>query len=264
LATTGGYPLGLHFDSRGHLIAAVKDVGLVSVASDGSVKLLTDTVDGTPIRYADELDIARDGTIYFSDASTKYEWGWPYDILEGRANGRLLAYHPESQKTELLIDGLYFANGVVLSPDESYLLVGETSHARIIRYWLTGEKAGTHEVFAENLPNAPDNMSADEQGRYWIAGSLRSPIIETLHRYPFIKSQLAKLPFDYLRNMANNEANRYGFVLVLDENGKIVDSLHDETGRLYAISSAQPYDGYIYFGTLFGKAIGRMPMPDGN
>ena len=39
------------------------------------------------------------------------------------------------------MDGLQFANGVVLSPDESYLLVAETGAYRITRLWLGGARA---------------------------------------------------------------------------------------------------------------------------
>ncbi|MEM7116487.1 MAG: SMP-30/gluconolactonase/LRE family protein [Chloroflexota bacterium] len=261
-AETGGYPLGLHFDQQGNLIAAVKDIGLVAIDANGAVTVLTNATAGVPIIYADELDIASDGVIYFSDASTKYTWGWPYDFLEGRPNGRFLAYYPDTGETAVLHDNLYFANGVVLAPDESYVLVGETAVARIMRFWLKGEQAGTMEIFAENLPNSPDNISVDENGRYWVAGNLRSSQLETLHQYPFIKNQLAKLPFSFLRNMPQNEALRYGFVLVLDENGQPIASLHDETGHIYSVSSAQPYGEHLYLGTLFGDAIGRLPLTD--
>ena len=78
-----------------------------------------------------------------------------------------------------------------------------------------------------------------------------------------IKHQLAKLPFDYLRNMPRNEANRYGFILVLNAQGEIIDSYHDETGRVYSVSSAQPYGEHVYIGTLFGEALGRIAYPYG-
>ncbi len=44
---------------------------------------------------------------------------------------RLLKYSPDSGKVEVVLDGLYFANGVQLSKDESFLLVVETSRCRI-------------------------------------------------------------------------------------------------------------------------------------
>ena len=52
--------------------ASVEDVNDPFNVITLSVETLTDSVDGTPILYADDLDIADDGIIYFSDASTKF------------------------------------------------------------------------------------------------------------------------------------------------------------------------------------------------
>jgi hypothetical protein len=46
---------------------------------------------------------------------------------------------------------------------------------------------------------------------------------------------------------------------VVDETGSIRQSLHDPTGRIYAISSARVYEGYLYLGTLLGNGIARYP-----
>ena len=65
--------------------------------------------------------------------------------------GRLLVFDPITQKTTTLLSGLYFANGVALSSDESFVLVNETLMYRIQKYWLKGDKAGTSEIFIENI-----------------------------------------------------------------------------------------------------------------
>ena len=71
-ARTGGRVLGFDFDAAGHLIGADAFQGLVSIAADGKVTVLTDKVDGDPIRFADAVVVARNGRIYFSDASTRF------------------------------------------------------------------------------------------------------------------------------------------------------------------------------------------------
>lgn len=48
--------------------------------------------------------------------------------------GRLLSYQPSTGRLAVLLDGLYMPNGVVLSPDERFLLLAETSIARVLRY----------------------------------------------------------------------------------------------------------------------------------
>lgn len=52
---------------------------------------------------------------------------------------------------------------------EDFVLVNETYRYRIVRYWLKGPKAGTHEVFIDNLPGFPDNISSNRKGTFWLA-----------------------------------------------------------------------------------------------
>jgi len=170
LATTGGRPLGLKFDKGGNLIVADAHKGLISIAG-GKIIILATEAGGKPLRLADDLAIAQDGTIYFSDASTR----WPLDqfildLLEHRPSGRLLAYHPDTNKTEVVLDGLYFANGVALGPNDAYVLVTETASYRVRRYWLRGELAGKSDVFMDNLPGFPDNITWSPTRRaFWLA-----------------------------------------------------------------------------------------------
>ena len=259
-AKVGGFPLGMHFDKNGNLIVAVKGVGLLSLDAVGNSSILANQVNGTPITYANDLDIASDGTIYFSDSSTKFTRGWPYDILEAKPYGRLLVYVPATKETRILKDGMYFANGVVLSEDESFLLVGETSRYRIARYWLTGLKAGTWDYFVENLPILVDNIVRNQDGNYFIAGNRRVAFLDNLQSNSFLKNQVAKIPYNDLVAFPALKRNRYGVILVLDRNGHIVESLQDPTGRVYSTSSAHPYGGHLYIGSLYGDGIARYPL----
>ena len=75
------------------------------------------------------------------------------------ANRWFLLLRSQTKKVKTLIDGTYFGNGVVLSKDESFVLMTETTKYRVLRYWLKGEKAGQTEVFADNLPGFPNGIS---------------------------------------------------------------------------------------------------------
>ena len=131
---TGGRPLGMQFDARGNLIVADAFRGLLSITPDRVVSVLVYEVDGEPMKFCDDLDIASDGTIWFSDASQRFDQhNWKLDILEGRATGRLLSYDPSTAEVVVRMDGLMFANGVALGPDDEYVLVNETFLRRIKR-----------------------------------------------------------------------------------------------------------------------------------
>jgi sugar lactone lactonase YvrE len=257
-AATGGRPLGMKFDKAGNLIVADAYKGLLSLDPQGHVSVLTTEGGGQPLNATDDLDIASDGRIYFSDSSSKFKQAdYLLDLLEGRPHGRLLRHDPATGKTEVLLDGLYFANGVALSKDEDYVLVNETFRYRITRYWLKGEKAGTHDVFIDNLPGSPDNLQRDPDGNFWVAlPTKRDATADHLQDMPFLKKQLAKLP-----QSVWGKSQHYGFVISVNQAGKIVQSLQDPIGsHLYFITSVKQVGDYLYLGSLTNDRIGKLKI----
>jgi adipocyte plasma membrane-associated protein len=70
-------------------------------------------------------------------------------------SGRLSHFDRKTGKITVLLDNLFFANGVALSPNEDFIVVAETHASRIQRYWLNGPKKGQLEPFVEGLPGIP-------------------------------------------------------------------------------------------------------------
>ncbi len=257
-ARTGGRPLGLAFDEAGDLIVADGIQGLLSIDPMGTVTLLTDRAEGEPFRFTDDLDIASNGKIYFSDASRRFgPDAYLYDLLEARPHGRLLVYDPDDGSTTVLKDGLYFANGIALSVAEDFVLVNETYRYRIQRCWIVGARAGECEVFVDNLPGFPDGVASDGRGTFWVAMyTVRNAAIDRLHPYPLLKRGLALLPKSLWPKPAP-----YGLVLAIDESGTITRSLHDpDAESVLGITSVEPHGDALYFGTLKHDWIGRYPL----
>ena len=259
-AFTGGRPLGMRFDARGNLIVVDVAKGLLSIARDGTITTLATSAEGQPFKLADALAIAGDGRIYFSDA-TSYPLGKNeiFEILEAKPFGRLLCYDPATQTTTVLLRDLYFANGIALSREEDFVLINETYRYRITRYWLKGERAGTSDIFIDNLPGFPDNISANADGSFWLAlFTIRKPIADRIHPYPFAKKLLARLPKSLWP-----KPSYYGLVLALDAQGRITRSLHDPSGKhLREITSVRERAGHLYFGTLHDDHLGRLAIPE--
>jgi sugar lactone lactonase YvrE len=257
-AVTGGRPLGLQFDRQGNLIVCDSYKGLLSINPAGKITILAQSINGVPFKFTDALDISSEGVIYFTDASSKYGQNeYLYDLLEARPHGRLMRLNPATGEIKVLLSGLFFANGVALSSREDFVLVNETYRYRIIRYWLKGPQAGTSEVFMDNLPGFPDNITSNRQGAFWLALlTVRNDAVDRLHPYPFLKSLLSKLPKAFWP-----KPQPYGLVLALDENGRIVKSLQDPSGEhLREITSAREYGGYLYLGSLHADRIGRYKL----
>ncbi|PSF12304.1 gluconolactonase [Marinobacter fuscus] len=255
---TGGRPLGMVFDAAGNLIVADAWKGLLSISREGEIRVLAREAEGTPFRFTDDVVVAKDGLIYFTDASSRFQQpDYMLDLLEMRPHGRLLRYDPALGQTDVLLRNLYFANGVALSPEGDYLLLNETWKYRILRHWLSGPRAGQTEVFADNLPGFPDNLAVDAAGRYWVAfPTLRNPQVDSLHQSPWLKDLVAKLP-DALKP----KPQAYGLVLAFDAQGRVLTSLQDTQGsHLQEITSVNPHEEALYFGSLHNDRVGRLPL----
>jgi sugar lactone lactonase YvrE len=256
---TGGRPAGLRFDAAGNLLVCDCERGLLSIDPERNVRVLATEAGGVAIRFADDLDVAADGTVYFSDASTKFGFrDYPLDIIEHRPNGRLLAYDPKTGATRVVLDGLNFANGVAVSDDQTYVLVAESNTYSVRRVWLSGPRAGESEPWIENLPGFPDGILSNGRGTYWLALSApRDRLLDALMPYPFWRKALARLP-----RFALPGPKRAGFVFGLDASGRVVSSLEDPVGARYAnVTNVVERDGWLYLGSLLEPAIGRIRVP---
>lgn len=258
IASLGGRPLGMIFDAEGELIVCDLYGRLIAVSLSGAVRELVTAVDGESFGLVNDVDIAADGTIYFTESSTETT-DTLLDLLEHRGHGRLLAYHPGAGVVEVLLDGLFYANGVALSADESFVLIVETTKYRVRRLWLVGPRSGRTDVFIDNLPGFPDGISCDEEGTFWLAlMNPRNSFIDWALQRPWIRKVAARLPL----SLFAGSAPRYGFVLGLDAEGNVLRNLQDPSGDSFAgISCVVHHNGDLYLGSLLEEAVGRLSLP---
>jgi sugar lactone lactonase YvrE len=250
--------LGLAFDANGNLIVADAIKGLLSIARDSSITVLTTTADGVPFGCTNDLDVSADGTIYFTDATSKFPLtNFTADLLEHRGNGRFFAYDPKTKTTRTLLRDLCFANGVAVSPDQSYVLVVETGAYRIHRVWLAGAKQGQTDIFIDNLPGFPDGISSNGKDKFWLAlVTPRDAGLDKLLPHPFLRKVVARLP-----KLLQPAPKRYSFVLGLDTNGHVINNLQNGSTDCYAeIANAVERNGALYFGSIGESTLGRFQL----
>jgi sugar lactone lactonase YvrE len=255
-ADTKGRPLGMQFDAGGHLIVADAFKGLLSVDPAGAVTVLADSVDGQRLMFTDDLDIAADGTIWFSNASQRFgQHSYLLDFWEGGATGQLLSYDPHSGTTRVRLAGLRFANGVALGPDDAFVLVNETMAARITRLWLTGPDAGKRDVFADGLPGLPDNLSFNGRDLFWVAfPATRSAAFDALAPRPGVRKLLLRLPESWVQVVPPPIGWIAGFSLA----GQVRYSYRDTSGRYTDVTSVNERDGKLYLGSLKMSSVASL------
>ena len=265
-ASSGGRVLGFDFDAAGRLIAADAVKGLLSIGVDRQVTVLTDRVNGDPIRYADAVVVARNGKIYFSDASARFapaSWGGTYeaavlDIIEQRATGRILEYDPASRATRVVVHGLSFANGVALSQDEQTLFVNETGKYRVWKVAVVANQLDVTQgspqatVLFDNLPGYPDNLMRGQDGRIWLGMSgPRSPNVDAMAGKPFLRALTLRLP-----RALWPLPKPYGHVFAFTEDGRVTADLQDPSGAYPETTGLTETADRLYVQNLHLKVLG--------
>ncbi len=265
-AQTGGRPLGIEFSPSGELIVADAFKGLLSVSADGAaVTLLTDTVLGETIAYANDVDIADNGDIYFSDASSKFSASASdtysaslLDIMEHGGHGRLLKYSIKTRETSVVLEDLQFANGIAIAHEQDAILISETGNYRILKHWISGEKTGQTQVLLSNLPGFPDNLNRGNNGQYWFGlVSPRSGILDKLSSFPKLRTMIQRLPATI-----RPKAQALGHVVAIDGHGKVQQSLQDANQSYSYTTGAVESGKWLYMSSLHEKALARIALAD--
>ncbi|XP_019172183.1 PREDICTED: protein STRICTOSIDINE SYNTHASE-LIKE 6-like isoform X1 [Ipomoea nil] len=253
---TGGRPLGLAHGLHGEVIVADAYIGLLNVTSDGKVQLLTDEADGVKFKLTDAVDVAEDGLLYFTDASWKYRLhDFIWDFFDGRPYGRLLSYDPHTKQTKVLVNDLFFANGVAVFPDQSFVIFCETPLRRCKRLYLKGEKKGSVDVFIENLPGMPDNIRYDGDGLFWI-GLVTEYTYgwELAQKYPFLRKILGVME----KYVGRPKMEKNGGVFVVDLEGNPV--AHYYENDFIMVSTGIKIGDYMYCGFVVNGFILRLNL----
>ncbi|XP_051147361.1 protein STRICTOSIDINE SYNTHASE-LIKE 5-like [Andrographis paniculata] len=241
---TGGRPQGIAHGLHGEVIVADAYKGLLNISKDGVIQLLTDEAEGLKFKLIDDAATGPHGTIFFTDASSKYDLhDYLLDIFEGTPNGRFLRYDPATKQTTVLLDNLYFPNGVVLSSDKTHLIFCESPMCRCKRYYIEGSKKGTVEIFVENLPGLPDNIKYDGKGHYWIALGSDAKLWRVAQRNPWMRQLYGTMEKYKIRPTLEKNAG----VFVVDLNGKPVAHYYDP--KLYHVSTGIQIGDNIYLGS---------------
>ncbi|KAL4577757.1 hypothetical protein LXL04_013870 [Taraxacum kok-saghyz] len=253
---TGGRPLGLALGYSGEVYVADAFKGLLKISQDGEIEVLADEAEGVKFGTTDAVSVAKNGILYFTDASSKYDLHkFALDIFEGRPYGRFMSYDPSTKQTKVIARDLYYANGVEISPNEDFVIFCETPMMRCMRYYLKGEKEGSIDVFVDRLPGMPDNIRYDGQGHYWIA-------IPTEHtyewdmarKYPYIRKVFGFLEKYLKRPPVEKNAG----AISVNMDGKPVERYYDP--QLTFVTTGIKIGDHLYLGNLAKSFIIRLNL----
>lgn len=260
---TQSWVTGLHFDHEGNLIACDQKRGLISVDKNGAITVLAShDENGNPFLVPNDVDIASDGIIYFSNTSSKQSFNRKIArkvVFEARPDGGLYSYNPKTKQVKTLIDSSFFGNGVAVSKDDSFVLMVDLAKYRILRCWLKGERKGTTELFIDNLPGLPNGIARRKDGTFWLGFTTRrNDLLDKIHPKPGVKKMVYAVP---LWMQPKQEA--FGMIMHISEEGEVLKTYYDTTGKFVSeVSSVEEYNGYLYLGGDLTGHIGKYKLTE--
>jgi gluconolactonase len=171
---------GMTLDNQGRLInCQLGDRRVGRWERDGSLTVLASHYRGMRFTAPNDVVVARDGAIYFTDTAGL----WPGGDVPNSAVYRIA---PDLSSVDLVARGFQLANGLVLSLDERVLYVNDSegirhdrddpSHSQgTIRAYDVRETGmlANDRLFAElrgELSGVPDGMAVDSEGNVYSTG----------------------------------------------------------------------------------------------
>lgn len=249
--------LGMEMMLDGRVVFCDPDGGVYAVdVETGVVDTLAVEFEGKPLGVCNNPSVAADGTVYFSVSTTRYDvFNSVSDIVENKPTGGLFRIGADG--LEKLMGGLLFANGVQVVPDQQSVLIAETGTAKIHRYWIAGDKAGTAEVFVEGMAGMPDNLAlADDETLLVAWPSPFDKRVQDIIALPAIVRKLIVMLPDFMKPKA---ADRFMFARY-DFDGNLLGSVDYAAAGYHFVTSGRQVGDWVYVGSVEEKAVARFPI----
>jgi len=165
---------GLTLDQQGRLIVCEHRSRSLTIQTEGGFHTLADCFNGKKLNSPNDVIIARDGTIYFSDPIYGLQAGLGGPAVQELSFQGVYMLKPGASQPELLFGDFERPNGLALSDDENLLFVNDTvrQHIRVFTKDSHGRYSnGT--IFAELFGDGvgrPDGMKLDTVGNVFCTG----------------------------------------------------------------------------------------------
>jgi len=178
---------GMALDAAGRLVVCEQGsrtrparISLVD-RSTGAATTLVDGYRGLPLNSPNDVVVDQDGVVWFTDPG--------YGVLQGFREDRRLGDHvhrvdPGTGEHTIVATGFDKPNGLVFSPDERVLYVGDSGadrgtgvydprrpHQVLAFDVLDRRHLGPPRLVAVIVPGAPDGLAIDRDGRLYVAAT---------------------------------------------------------------------------------------------
>ena len=174
--TPSHYTNGNTRDRQGRLISCEHDSRrLTRTELDGSVTVLIDRFHGKRLNAPNDVVVARDGSVWFTDPGYGIDGPYEGHAAEAELPCNVYRLDPATGAAAVVADDFVRPNGIGFSPDESKLYVvdsgishGGPAHIRV--FDVDGAVLRNGRVFADDFrPGMTDGLRCDVDGNVWCS-----------------------------------------------------------------------------------------------
>ena len=159
---------GTYFDSKGNLVACAETKDqLIVISPKGNVKVLVNDYDGHRLNGPNDVWVAPNGGIYFTDPYYQRDfWDRQKPDIEGQ---KVYFLAKGSNKPVIVVSDMKKPNGIVGTPDGKYLYIADIEANKTYKYTITSDGSLTDKkLFVEQ---GSDGMTLDERGNVYLTGN---------------------------------------------------------------------------------------------
>jgi gluconolactonase len=133
----------------------------------GATETLVDAWHGLPLNSPNDVVVARDGSLWFTDPSYGHLQGFrPEPVLDDR----VYRLDPATGELTVAADGFDKPNGLVFSPAEDVLYVGDNGAPhRLLAFDVADGRLDGRRIVAELPAEHPDGLAVDAAGRIYAS-----------------------------------------------------------------------------------------------
>lgn len=167
---------GTYFNKKGELVACADlNNRLIAISMDKQQRILVENYNDKPLNAPNDLWIAPDGGIYFTDPYYHRDY-WKPGRKEVQDVRGVYYLNPDGKVSRVISDYKQ-PNGLIGSPDGKTLYVSDINDGKIWKYDIQADGTLSNKTFF--APEGSDGMTIDNQGNVYLTNKFVSVFDKT-------------------------------------------------------------------------------------